>query len=164
MKQITIMSTVFLIILLSTSCAMNRSPNPLDNVESVEAAIKAGTLGSDFAERAIQTGNLYVLELENIGIPYPVFTFSDYQAGYTVLVENQHLVLLCSGFGGGYASNFVIQMENEEQVLTYQFNVGSGLSYTLSGRYVLGTGTATWQNWSDIGPQLIDPAGTTPPP
>jgi hypothetical protein len=147
-----------LIILLgSAGCIMERAPGALTIVASIEAAIKAGTLGADFAERARKTDNLYVMELKDTGIPYPVFTFSDYQAGYSVLVEGDRLVLLCAGFGGGYAGNFAIREEGERQVLTYQFSVGSGMSYTRSGQYVLGTGTATWQNWLDLPSPPVDP-------
>ena len=140
---------VLLVILLSAGCITAPVPPPMASVESVEAAIKDGALGSDFAARARKTGNLYITELKNTGIPYPVFTFSDHQAGYSVLVENDLLVLLCAGFGGGYAENFAIRKEGKGQVLTYQFSVGSGMSYTRSGQYVLGTGTATWQGWPD---------------
>jgi hypothetical protein len=147
-RQAIIPSIVLLLILLSsTGCIMQRSPNPLTTTASIEAAIKDGALGEDFAERARKTGNLYVAELKDTGIPFPVFTFSDYQAGYSVLVEDDRLVLLCAGFGGGYAEDFAIREEGEKQVLTYTFSVGSGLSNTLSGQYILGTGTATWQNW-----------------
>ncbi|MCX5970614.1 MAG: hypothetical protein NTV14_03805 [Coprothermobacterota bacterium] len=149
MKQVKMLPIVFLIILLVAGCITAPVPPPLASVESVEAAIKGGALGSEFAERARKTGNLYVLELKDTGIPYPVFTFSDYQAGYSVLVENDLLVLLCAGFGGGYAENFAIRKEGDRQVLTYQFTVGSGMSYTRSGQYILGAGTATWQGWPD---------------
>jgi hypothetical protein len=149
MKYATMLGIVLLVLLLGAGCIKATAPPPLTSVESVETAIKDGALGSDFAERARKTGNLYVLELKDTGIPYPVFTFSDYQAGYSVLVENDRLVLLCSGFGGGYAENFAIRKEGDRQVLTYQFTVGSGMSYTRSGQYVLGTGTATWQGWPD---------------
>lgn len=148
-KYLTILSIVLLVVLLSAGCIRAAAPPPLTSAESVEAAIKDGALGSEFAERARRTDNLYVLELKDTGIPYPVFTFSDFQAGYSVLVENDRLVLLCAGFGGGYAENFAIRKEGDRQVLTYQFNVGSGMSYTRSGQYVLGTGTATWQGWPD---------------
>jgi len=151
MRQAMIPSIVLLIILLgSAGCIMEHAPGALTSVASIEVAIRAGVLGSDFAERARKTDNLYVMELKDTGIPFPVFTFSDYQAGYSILVEDDRLVLLCAGFGGGYAGNFAIREEGERQVLTYQFSVGSGMSYTRSGQYVLGTGTATWQNWPDL--------------
>jgi hypothetical protein len=144
-------SIVLLIVLLgSAGCIMERPPGGLTSIASIEAAIKAGALGADFAQRARKTGNLYVMELKDTGIPFPVFTFSDYQAGYSILVEGDRLVLLCAGFGGGYAGDFAVREEGERQVLTYQFSVGSGLSYSRSGQYILGTGTATWQNWPDL--------------
>lgn len=150
-RKAIIPSLVLLLILLGSSgCIVERLPGALTTAASIEAAIKAGALGEDFAQRARKTGNLYVLELKDTGIPFPVFTFSDYQAGYSVLVESDRLVLLCAGFGGGYAEDFAIRQQGEKQVLTYTFNVGSGMSYTLSGQYVLGSGTATWQSWPDL--------------
>jgi hypothetical protein len=114
-------------------------------------------MGMDFAKRAKKTGNLYLHEVTNTGIPCRMFTFSDYQAGYTVMVEDNHLILLCAGFGGGSARDFVIKKENGKDVLSYRFDVGSGVSHELSGRYVLGSGRATWETWDKIKPQQINP-------
>jgi hypothetical protein len=116
----------------------------LNTPAAVERAILAGGLGTEFAERAKKNGNLYLAEIANPGIPYQVFSFSDYQAGYTVLVENHRLVLLCAGFGGGCARDFVIRQENGKPILSYHFDIGSGISHEMSGRYLLGSGKATW--------------------
>ncbi len=142
--------------LMMAICVAEDGPAPLDNVSSVERAIKSGGLGADFEERARRAGNLYLREMTNTGIPYKVFTFSDHRAGYTVMVENNHLVLLCAGFGGGYARDFVIKRENGREVLFYRFDAGSGTSHGLSGHYVLGPGRATWDTQDKTKPQLIN--------
>jgi len=146
-------------VLAMTACGlMQEKPASFDNVSSVEKAIKLGGLGADFAERANKKGNLYVHETANPGIPYKVFTFSDYQAGYTLMAEGNHLVLLCAGFGGGYARGFVIKKENGKEVLSYRFDVGSGVTYELTGRYVLGSGRALWDTWDKIKPREVNQA------
>jgi len=129
-----------------------------NSVFTIDSAIRSGELGKTFAERAAKVENLYVREIANTGIPYRVFTFSDYLAGYTIMVENNQLVLLCSGFGGGHAREFNIEKMQNKEVLTYKFDVGSGRSYELSGRYILGSGKATWQTLDDIKPQQVAPA------
>jgi hypothetical protein len=134
-------------LIIMAGCKSHEIPASFDNPSSIERAIKSGSLGSDFAQRAKKTGDLFVHEVVNPGIPYKVFTFSDYQAGYSVLVENNQLVLLCAGFGGGAARDFVIRKENGKNVLFYNFNVGSGVSHELSGHYVLGSGRAAWDIW-----------------
>ena len=143
-------------VLTMASCMTQEIPASLDDVSSVERAIKSGELGADFAERARKAGNLYLHEVRNPGIPYKVFTFVDHRAGYTVMVENNHLVLLCAGFGGGSARDFVIKKERGREVLFYRFDVGSGISHELSGHYVLGSGRATWDTWDKIKPQQIN--------
>jgi hypothetical protein len=60
---------------------------------------------------------------------------------------------LCAGFGSGAARDFIIKKENGKEVLYYHFDVGSGVSHQLSGRYVLGSGRATWDNWDKKKPQ-----------
>jgi hypothetical protein len=148
---------VLIVLAMTAGCLEQGEPASLDNVSSVEKAIKSGGLGADFAMRAKKTGDLYIHEVANPGIPYKVFTFSDYQAGYTLMVEGNHLVLLCAGFGGGYAKAFVIKKENGKEVLSYRFDVGSGISYELTGRYILGSGRASWDTWDKIKPNPIRP-------
>jgi len=137
---------------LACGCATGNADHNLDSVAAVEAAIKGGALGAEAAERATKTGNLYLTELLDTGIPYSLYTYSDYQAGYTVMVEGDRLVLLCAGFGGGYARDLAIHREWEGLVLTYHFHVGSGVSYTMAGRYVLGSGQASWEKWGQVKP------------
>jgi hypothetical protein len=149
---------VLSVLAMTAGCLAQEKPASFDDVSSVEKAIRSGGLGADFAERAKKTGNLYIQETANPGIPYRVFTFSDYQAGYTLMAEGHHLVLLCAGFGGGYARDFVIKKENGKEVLTYRFDVGSGVSYELTGRYVLGSGQALWDTWDKIKPRQVNPA------
>jgi hypothetical protein len=110
---------------------------PLSTERSVDVAIREGALGSEFAARAGSVENLYVRKINEAGVPLDLYTFSDYRGGYTVLVEGTRLVLLCYGFGGGYAHNFRIIEEHGIKVLTYQYEIGSGISITYEGKYVL---------------------------
>jgi len=138
---------IFLLLAIALfGCMPKDKPQSLGDAASVEKAIKSGALGAEFAARANKTGNLYMREIENPGIPYKVFNFSDYQAGYSVMVENNHLVLLCAAFGGGAAKDFTIKNENGKDVLIYHFDAGSGVSRELSGQYVLGSGRAEWDS------------------
>lgn len=118
--------------------------NGLFTAEQVAAMIGSGSLGQEFAERAQKTGDLHLREVSQARIPFQIFTFSDYKAGYSVLVESGCLILLCSGFGGGDAYDFQMADRDGKRVLTYKFHVGSGISRELSGEYVLGSGKAEW--------------------
>ena len=143
----------FIIVLLVTAGCRSDDTTVIQYTPvSIEQAIKNGELGDDFAERAEISDNLNVQEIDISTIPLQVFTFSDYQAGYTLIVENDKLVLLCSGYGGGYAGDFQISEIDGKRTLTYRFNVGSGVIRELSGSYVLGTGQAEWQDLTDIEP------------
>jgi len=148
--------SLLFVLTMITGCMSQKMPTSSYNVSSVERAIKSGEIGADFAERAKKTDNIYLREVTNHGIPYKVFTFSDYQGGYTVMVEDNHLVLLCAGFGGGIARDFVIKKENGKEVLSYRFDVGSGVTHELSGRYVIGSGRVTWDTWDNNKPQQSD--------
>jgi len=162
MKSIKHLPIVIVLIMIA-GCKSQEIAATFDNPSSIERAIKSGQVGSDFAERAKKTGDLHVHELLNPGIPYKVFTFSDYQAGYSVLVETNHLVLLCAGFGGGAAKDLVIKKEDGKEVLLYHFDVGSGVSHELSGRYVLGSGRARWDVWDKKRPPHKVPADAAEP-
>jgi hypothetical protein len=153
MKTTRHLALWFILIIMMVGC-ISKEPSPsFDSVNSVERAIKSGELGADFAARAKKTGDLYVNEVANPGIPYKIYTFSDFQAGYTVMVEDKHLILLCAGFSGGFARDFMMKKEKGKEVLSYHFDVGSGLRYELSGRYVLGSGRATLDTWDKIKPR-----------
>ena len=152
MRQPEKLSFVISILLLISGCRSDDITATTYTPASIEQAIKRGGLGDDFAERAEISDNLNVQEIEISTIPFQIFTFSDYQAGYTLIVENNKLVLLCSGYGGGYAGDFRISEIDGKRTLTYKFNVGSGVIRELSGSYVLGSGQAEWQNLTDIEP------------
>lgn len=141
-----------IVLILIAGCRSDDTISTRYTPASIEQAIKTGELGDDFAERAEISDNLNVQEIEISTIPYQVFTFSDYQAGYTLTVENDKLVLLCSGYGGGYARDFQISEIDGKRTLSYRFNVGSGVIRELSGSYVLGSGQAAWQDLTDIEP------------
>lgn len=152
MRQPETLSFIIMVLLLIAGCRSDDITATAYTPASIEQAIKNGELGDDFAERAEISDNLNVAETEISGMPFQVFTFSDYQAGYTLIIENDKPVLLCSGFGGGYARDFQINEIDEKRTLTYKFNVGSGVISELSGSYVLGSGQAAWQNLTDIEP------------
>ncbi|MCD4846751.1 MAG: hypothetical protein K8R76_01010 [Candidatus Aegiribacteria sp.] len=152
MKQQERLSFIIIVLLLIAACRSDDTTTTAYTPASIEQAIKNGELGDDFAERAEISDNLNVQEIEISTIPFQVFTFSDYQAGYTLIVENDKLVLLCSGYGGGYAGGFQISEVDGRRTLTYKFNVGSGVTRELSGSYVLGSGQAEWQDLTDIEP------------
>lgn len=141
-----------IVLLLIAACQSDDTAATRYTAVSIEQAIKNGELGDDFAERAGISDNLNVQEIEISTIPFQIFTFSDYQAGYTLIVENNKLVLLCSGYGGGYAGDFQISEIDGKRTLTCKFNVGSGVTRELSGSYVPGSGQAEWQDLTDIEP------------
>ncbi len=124
-------------------CRAAMPPAPFTG-EQVASLIAAGALGPEFAERARKAGDLHVRDVSPTNIPFQVFAFSDYRAGYSVLVEGGRLVLLCSGFGGGDAFDLRMEDRDGRSVLTYKFHVGSGIQRKLSGEYVLGSGKAEW--------------------
>lgn len=141
-----------IVLLLIAACRSDGITVTKYTAASIEQAIKNGELGDDFAERAEISDNLNVQEIEISTIQFQVFSFSDFQAGYTLIVDNDKLVLLCSGYGGGYASDFQISEIDGKRTLIYKFNVGSGVTRELSGSYVLGSGQAEWQDLTDIEP------------
>jgi hypothetical protein len=138
----TILLPISLITFLYSSCYGRNTMSNFDDVQSIETAIKKGAIGKVMAERANKQGHLNLKEIKNAGIPFRIYYFDDYQAGNTVMVEGNKLILLCSGFGGGYAHNFQIKEENNKKILTYAFSTGSGISRPFLGRYILGSGQA----------------------
>jgi hypothetical protein len=127
------------------ACA--RSSETLETEADIVSAIKGGTLGQELAERAVKTGELWLSEQQDTDLPYRTFCFYDYGAGYTVMLEGERLVLLCTGWGGGCAESYRLERIGRYTLLRYEFLVGSGISRTIHGQYILGTGSATWQTW-----------------
>ena len=152
MRTIERLSFIITVLILIAGCRSDDTAATTYTAASIEQAIKNGELEDEFAERGEISENLNVQEIETSSIPFQVFTFSDYQAGYTLIAENDKLVLLCLGYGGGYAREFQISEIDGKRTLTYKFNVGSGVTRELSGSYVLGSGQAEWQNLGDIEP------------
>ncbi len=145
----------FLLILLSVfvmTLGCNKATPPVlyPDTEAIDQAIRSGELGTEFTQRAKKVDNLYVREITDLECPYKIYSFSDYKSGYSILNYQGQLILLCQGFGGGNVINTKIQTLNDKKVMTYKFNVGSGLQYELSGKYILGSDKATWQTLSDI--------------
>ncbi len=125
---------------MTVSYANDTVDFPLNTIHDVEYAIKSGALGKEIADRAIKTENIYLTEIKKTGIPYKVYTFADYAAGYTVMVENNKLVLLGNGWGGGYAQDFKIRKIDGKSVLLYRYFIGSGISSEINCSYILGSG------------------------
>ncbi len=116
-----------------------RKLEPDATLAMIEKAIKNGELGENLAKRAQKTENLYLTELKNTGIDYRVFSFSDFKAGYTAIIDKDQLVLLCKGFGGGIARNFKISNKTGHKVLYFEYDVGSGVNRRMKGQYDLGS-------------------------
>lgn len=112
---------------------------PRASLSVIEKAIKDGELGENLAKRAQKTENLYLTELKDTGIDYRVFSFSDFKAGYTIMIDKNQLVILCKGFGGGIARNFKISNRTGHKVLYFEYEVGSGVSRRMKGQYNLGS-------------------------
>ncbi len=115
----------------------------LDNypdIASIEKAIKNGEIGENLAKRAQKTGELYIREIKAPGIDYRLYTFDDYTGGYTIIVDKNKLVLLCKGFGGGYAKNLKISNKSGHKMLYFDFEIGSGITQKRHGKYNLGSG------------------------
>lgn len=112
----------------------------LTDLKSIEKAIKDGFLGENLAKRAQKTGDLQLVELANTGVDFRIFTFNDFKAGYTAMIEKDKLILLCKGIGGGIAQNFKISNKSGHKVLYFDYSVGSGFSRKFKGEYNLGSG------------------------
>lgn len=115
--------------------------------EDIVLAIKSGALGQELGEIATKTGELWLREQTGTGLDYRTFCYYDYQAGHTVMLEGDRLVLLCTGWGGGCAENYRLERLGRYTLLTYDFQVGSGIARTIHGQYILGTGSAAWESW-----------------
>jgi hypothetical protein len=137
---VRILTALVLLIIsgIVVGCAQDRLRFNSDS--AVEAAIRAGELGPDFAERAGRTQTLYVRKIEGPGVPYDFYTFSDYRGGYTLIVDNRKLILICAGLGGGAAHDFIIERRNADKILKFKYEMGSGISRTIQGEYTLGSG------------------------
>lgn len=112
----------------------------LNDIASIEKEIKNGILGENLAKRAQKAGDLQLKELTDSGIDYRVFTFSDFTAGYTVMIDKNKLILLCKGQGGGFAKNFKISNKSGHKILYFDYEVGRGITRKLKGQYNLGSG------------------------
>jgi hypothetical protein len=109
------------------------------SVTDIEAAIRTGKVGAEYAERAKKMEQLYVREIRGEKIPYQLFTFDDYRGGYTLLVEaDDAFVILCTG----YADNFTLAKEGDKVTLHYRYITGSGVPLEHTAAYVIGSGTA----------------------
>lgn len=111
------------------------------DVAAIDAAIRAGALGSEVAARARGVENLHIREITGEKIPFQLFSFSDYRSGYTLLVEDEKtLVLLCSAFGGGGARRFTVEEHDGRTVLFFLYYSGSGRTFEHRAKYVIGSG------------------------
>lgn len=113
--------------------------DPKATLATIEKAIKDGELGENLAKRAQNTENIYVTEIKNPGVDYRFFTFSDYKAGYTIMIDKGQLVILCKAFGGGIARNFKIDNKSGHKVLHFEYDSGSGITRRQKAKYNLGS-------------------------
>ena len=127
--------------LKSKVAALASHPIPA-TAKAVETAIRSGLLGPDIAKEATQEGDLHLSEIESPGIPFKMYHFGTNSVGRTVMIENNRLILLCAAFGGGIAHNFAIRKDGEKEILSYNFDTGSGRLIIEKGEYILGSGSA----------------------
>lgn len=114
-------------------------PKTFLHVSEIASAIRSGKVGSEYAERAKKTPELYVREIVGEKIPYQLFTFNDYRGGYTLLVEaDDTFVILC----GGYATDFSMTKEKDRTILQFKYITGSGLRIYHTAKYVIGSGAS----------------------
>ena len=125
---------------IATSYLSDQKSAKYPDSSAVWSAIKANEIGVDFAKLANNTPNPKIERLHCTEIPFHIFTI-DFGNGIecSVMAENDHLVLLCSGFGGGRATGFSVLKEGKESILTFNFSTGSGIIRTVDCKYVLGS-------------------------
>jgi hypothetical protein len=117
-----------------------RGPERLKDLGSIAKAIKDGELGPEFAEQAKKDDHFQIKKIQDPGVPFEFYVVGDYRREYTVMVEKEHLVLLCSGFGGGHAHNFTLTSESGKPSLNFQYESGSGITIVFDCQYVLNSG------------------------
>ena len=117
---------------------MGNEIDPKADLKTIEKAIKDGDLGENLAKRAQKAGDLHLTELNDTG-EYRVFSFSDFTAGYTAMIDRDRLVLLCKAFGGGVARNFKVSNRTGHKILYFEYDSGSGVSRRQKGQYSLGS-------------------------
>jgi hypothetical protein len=118
----------------------------LATAAEVQGAIVAGGLGPEIAEEASNQEGLALVEVPQTTIDSAVYTFTLGYDGYAVMVEADHLVLLCTAAGHFAVSGFDVREEDGQEVLSYDFWGGFGRRIPMRGQYVLGSGEpATWQ-------------------
>lgn len=125
--------------------------------KEIEAAIRAGKAGAEFAERAKKMENLHLAELRGQAIPYQVFYFSDFAGGYSLLVEGgERFTILCRAIGGGFAQDFTMTEAAGQVTLHYRYTSGSGRMFEHRMKYVLGSGQPeTVGDVRDITPRTV---------
>lgn len=113
--------------------------NPIDpkaDLATIEKAIKDGELGENLAKRAQKTENLHLTELDNADTGYRFFSFSDFKASYTAMIDKDKLVLLCKD---GIAKNFKTTNKTGHKVLHFDYTSGSGITKRHKAQYNLGS-------------------------
>lgn len=109
--------------------------------KEIEAAIRAGQAGAEFAERAKKMEELPISEIRGEDIPYQIFWFEDFAVGYTLLVEAEgKFAILCRAIGGGRADTFKMERANGKVTLHYRYTSGSGRMFEHHAKYIIGSG------------------------
>mgnify|MGYP000876572420 CR=1 FL=1 len=129
---------IYIMVLLVAGAVMAITIDPKADLAAIEKAIKSGYLGENLAKRAQKAESLYLTELKDTG-EYRVFSFSDFKAGYTAMIDKDTLVLLCKAVGGGTARNFKVSNRTGHKILYFEYDEGSGINRRKKAQYSLGT-------------------------
>ncbi|HJW32836.1 MAG TPA: hypothetical protein VJ505_05660 [Holophagaceae bacterium] len=114
------------------------------DAESVYSALRAGELGGPLAEAANRDGKPNLRKFQTPGVPFDFYVIEGSRGiAYTVMVENDHLVLLCSAFGGGYATDIALVQDGPKKALTFFYTAGSGITRVYDCKYLLGSGVVS---------------------
>ena len=147
MKPIFLLTLLAVAIVLSACQTIAKEERDAPTVEQVSSLtvltmIQNGALGEDYAARAKTDEQISITEITGHLLPYRFYELCDYKSSYTVMIDDDKPVLLCEGFGGGMAHDIEQTQLNGKTVITYKYEVGSGISHEYSGQYVMGSGKA----------------------
>ena len=120
-------------------------------VDFVRVQLCGGRVGAEIARRALASEQLSIIQLESLGMPFRLYEVNDQQFFYTVLEDDEGLVLLCEGFACERAENFKL----EDGVWMYTYTLGSGMGHRLNGRYDPVSRIAAWNRLEDVGAEIL---------
>ncbi|MDP2875744.1 MAG: hypothetical protein Q8O00_06130 [Holophaga sp.] len=122
----------------------HRGSKKYPDAAAVNLALRAGELGAELVVAVSRNVKSNLRKLQAPGVPFDFYLVEDpIGVGYTVMVENDHLVLLCAGFGGGRARDFALVQDGPKQTLTFIYTAGSGITRIFDCKYALGSGVVS---------------------